>query len=357
MTATDATNSRLPIAVDAMGGDNAPDEIVLGALMAAREGIPVVLAGPAPVIEPILEAGNGTSLIEIADAPDVIPMNETSVRAFLRAKSSSIHVGMNLVKDNRAGAFVSAGNTPAVWTVSRRVLGMLPGVDRPALAAILPRLEGGYTIMLDVGANVDSSPHNLREFAVMGHYYSQAIMGIESPRVGLLSVGEESGKGNELTKSTFEVLGATGLNFGGNAEGSDVFSGRFDVVVTDGFTGNVVLKASEHLAESLMTAIRQELQSSVLGRIGGLLSKPSLRGLKKRVDYAEYGGAPLLGVNGGCLICHGRSDRRAIANAIKAANNFHQLRVNEKIRQMITELHTEERAGGLEDGSGEAGRK
>lgn len=340
------------IVVDAMGGDNAPSEIVAGAVTAARAGASVILTGPAARVEQELEKHQANELIEVVDAPEVIEMDDTSVRSFLRQKNSSIYVGLSLVREGRAGSFVSAGNTPAIWTISRRALGMLPGVDRPALAAIFPRLSGGYTIMLDVGANVDSSPHNLREFAVMGHFFSQTVLGITSPRIGLMSVGEESGKGNELTKSSFKVLEATGLNFGGNAEGSDVFSGKFDVVVTDGFTGNVVLKASEKLAESLMQAIREALQSSFLGTVGGFLARPSLRKLKKRVDYAEYGGAPLLGVAGGCIVCHGRSDARAIANAVHVADDFSRLRVNEKIRAKIVELHTEERAEGLENGSG-----
>ncbi|MBW3565783.1 MAG: phosphate acyltransferase PlsX [Acidobacteria bacterium] len=334
-----------------MGGDHAPEEIVHGAILAATtDQIPVILTGDEAKLRSI--AGSRLSpLIEIVHADEVIAMDDSSIRSILRKRGSSIHVAAGLVTEGRAGAFVSAGNTPAIWTIARRLLRMVEGVDRPALVAVIPRLEG-FTVFLDVGANVDSRPHNLREFAVMGDLYAQTLMGIDNPRIGLLSNGEESGKGNVLTKETFHVLGATGINFAGNAEGNDLFSGDFDVIVTDGFIGNVVLKACESLAESMISAIRQELERSLRGQIGGLLAKPALKGLKKRIDYAEYGGAPLLGVQGGCIICHGRSDRRAIRNAIRVAHDFVALRVNEKIRERIGTLHTEERAEGLDDGSG-----
>ncbi len=340
----------LSIAIDAMGGDHAPHEIVNGAVLAAREhpSLKLILVGREDDVQRELSsAGPVPPGISVLHAPEVVSMDDTALSPLRRKKNSSIRICANLVAEGKASAVVSAGNTGAAWTSARMVMGMIEGVSRPALATVLPRLDG-HTLLLDVGANVEAKPQNLREWAVMAHFYAQMIFGIEQPRVALLSIGEEEGKGNEVTKASFDVLEATGLNFIGNAEGRDIFNGRTDIVVCDGFTGNVVLKASESLAEMFTRALREELMRTTLGKLGGLLAKGAFRNLKKRIDYAEYGGAPLLGVRGGCVICHGRSDRRAIKNAIRVAKDFVENRIDEKIRKKINDLHAEERAEGLE---------
>jgi glycerol-3-phosphate acyltransferase PlsX len=245
------------------------------------------------------------------------------------------------VAEGRANAFVSAGNTGATWTSARAVMGMIEGVSRPALATVLPSIKG-HTLLLDVGANVDAKPNHLREFAVMGHFYAQMLFNIEAPRVGLLSIGEEEGKGNELTKETYRVLKETGLNFIGNAEGRDVYNGNADVVVCDGFIGNVVLKASEALGEFVSTTLREEMTRTWKHKLGGLLAKSAFVGLKKRMDYSEYGGAPLLGVKGGCIVCHGRSNAKAIKNAIRVARDFAINKIDEKIMAKVNDLHKRE---------------
>src|SRR3954453_15825233 len=241
----------------------------------------------------------------------------------------------------RPNAFCSGGNTGATWTGPRAVMGMIEGVSRPALATVLPSIKG-HTLLLDVGPNVDPKPNHLREFAVMGHFYAQMLFGIDAPRVGLLSIGEEEGKGNELTKETYRVLKETGLNFIGNAEGRDVYNGNADVVVCDGFIGNVVLKASEALGEFVSTTLRQEMTRTWKHKLGGLLAKSAFVSLKKRMDYSEYGGAPLLGVKGGCIVCHGRSNAKAIKNAIRVARDFAVNQIDTKIRTKIQDLHTRE---------------
>ena len=241
---------------------------------------------------------------------------------------------------------VSAGHTGASMTSAYKVLGMIEGVSRPALAAILPSTKG-HSVLLDVGANVDTKPAHLREFAVMGHFYAQMILALDAPRVGLLSIGEEEGKGNELTKETFRVLKETGLNFIGNAEGRDIFNGNADVVVCDGFIGNVVLKASEALGEFVSRTLREELTRSTKRKIGALLAQSAFDGLKKRMDYSEYGGAPLLGVRGGCIVCHGRSNAKAIKNAIRVAHDFAVNQIDQKIQERVADLHTREHDSAL----------
>jgi len=218
---------------------------------------------------------------------------------------------------------------------------MIEGVSRPALAAIVPS-SNGHTLLLDVGANVETKPNHLREFAVMGHFYAQMLFGSTDPRIGLLSIGEEEGKGNELTKETYRVLKETGLNFIGNAEGRDVYNGNADVVVCDGFVGNVVLKASEALGEMVNKTLREELTRTFSRKIGALLARGAFDSLKKRMDYSEYGGAPLLGVKGGCIVCHGRSNAKAIKNAVRVAYDFARNRIDEKIRFKVLELHKHE---------------
>src|SRR5437763_6324314 len=332
------------IALDAMGGDHAPQEIVKGALLAAAEySIEVLLVGQEEVVrKELAAAGEATPRnIEVVDAREVVEIDDAAIAPLRRKRNSSIHVCANLVSEGRADAFVSAGNTGATWTSARVVMGMIEGVSRPALAAILPNVKG-HTLLLDVGANVDAKPNHLREFAVMGHFYAQMVFGLESPRVGLLSIGEEEGKGNELTKETYRVLKETGLNFIGNAEGRDVYNGNADVVVCDGFVGNVVLKASEALGEMVNRTLRDELTRTLPRKIGAFLARSAFEGLKKKMDYSEYGGAPLLGVRGGCIVCHGRSSAKAIKNAVRVAYDFARNRIDEKIRSKVVELHAHE---------------
>src|SRR5436190_8860419 len=332
------------IALDAMGGDHAPQEIVKGALLAAAEyPIEVLLVGQEEVIRRELAELGGAQAknIEIVDAREVVEMDDTALAPLRRKRNSSVRVCANLVAEGRADAFVSAGNTGATWTSARAVIGMIEGVSRPALAAILPNAND-HTLLLDVGANVDAKPNHLREFAVMGHFYAQMVFGIEAPRVGLLSIGEEEGKGNELTKEVFRVLKETGLNFIGNAEGREVDIGNAEVVVCDGFIGNVVLKASEALGEMITRTIREELMRNLRRKIGGLLAKNAFDELKARMDYSEYGGAPLLGVKGGCIVCHGRSNAKAIKNALRVAREFSLNRIDEKIQERISDLHSRE---------------
>jgi glycerol-3-phosphate acyltransferase PlsX len=331
------------IALDAMGGDHAPSEVVKGALLAAAEfPVEIILVGLEDVVRKELAAAGPTPRnIDIVDAREVVTMEDTALAPLRRKRNSSVRVCANLVAEGRAQAFVSAGNTGATWTSARAVMGMIEGVSRPALATVVPSLKGN-TLLLDVGANVDAKPNHLREFAVMGHFYAQMLFGMDAPRVGLLSIGEEEGKGNELTKETYRVLKETGLNFIGNAEGRDVYNGNADVVVCDGFIGNVVLKASEALGEFVSTTLREELTRSWKRKIGAFLAQSAFDGLKKRMDYSEYGGAPLLGVKGGCIVCHGRSNAKAIKNAIRVARNFAINHIDEKIRTRVNDLHKRE---------------
>jgi glycerol-3-phosphate acyltransferase PlsX len=340
--------SDVRIALDAMGGDHAPAEVVKGAILAAAEfAVEIILVGQEDVVRRELAAAGGTPRnIEIVDAREIITMEDTALAPLRRKRNSSVRVCANLVAEGRANAFVSAGNTGATWTSARAVMGMIEGVSRPALATVLPSLKG-HTLLLDVGANVDAKPNHLREFAVMGHFYAQMLFNIDAPRVGLLSIGEEEGKGNELTKETYRVLMETGLNFIGNAEGRDVYNGNADVVVCDGFIGNVVLKASEALGEFVSTTLRQEMKRSLRSKIGALLAKSAFDSLKKRMDYSEYGGAPLLGVKGGCIVCHGRSNAKAIKNAIGVARNFAINRIDEKIQAKVGDLHKREHDSSL----------
>ena len=335
------SSTRTRIALDAMGGDHAPREIVKGALLAVAESpVTVILVGKQEVIREHLPA-TPPAEIEIVDAREVVDMDDAPIAPLRRKRNSSIRICANLVAEGKADAFVSAGNTGATWTSAKAVMGMIEGVSRPALAAILPSVKG-HTLLLDVGANVDTKPAHLREFAVMGHFYAQMVFGIDAPRVGLLSIGEEEGKGNELTRETFRVLKETGLNFIGNAEGRDVFNGNADVVVCDGFTGNVVLKAGEALGEFVSKTLREEMTRNPIRKLGGLLARSAFVDLKKRMDYSEYGGAPLLGVKGGCIVCHGRSNAKAIKNAIRVARDFARNRIDAKIRTKITDLHSRE---------------
>lgn len=342
MTANPSTPVR--VAVDALGGDHGPGVVVDGAVAACRElGVAVVLTGPQDTVNAELRrAGGGDLPIRVVDAPHAVGMGEKVTRGTLK-KRSSIQVAVEQVRDGAADAFFSAGNTAACWTIAKLVLGSLEEVDRPALAAVMPSVRG-RTVVLDVGANAHCRARNLEEFAVMGKVYTQRVLHIENPRVGLVSVGEEETKGNDLTKEVHEVLKASQLNFIGNVEGHDLFTGKVDVVVMDGFTGNVVLKASETLANSMMALLREELGRTTRTRIGAWLSYPAFRAIKRRIDPSEVGGAPLLGMKGCCVIGHGKSDAHAIRNGIRTAAEFFRSDVNAAIGAELRSLSRREAA-------------
>jgi glycerol-3-phosphate acyltransferase PlsX len=326
------------IALDAMGGDHAPRAEVEGAILAARElGVRVVLVGIAEQIEAELARLKARGLpLEVANASEVITMTDSPSQAFRRKKDSSLHVAARLVRDGKCDAFVSAGNTGAVMTVARFVLGTLPSVDRPALAAAFPNMKEKVSVILDVGANVDSKPEQIEQFAVMGEIYYRAIFGVKRPRVALLSIGEEEMKGNELTREAFNRLKQKPLNFVGNVEGRDVYRGNVEVIVCDGFIGNVALKISEGVVEIVGAMLKKAIKSSLASQLGYALSKRAFDSFRKRTDYSEYGGAPLLGVRGITVIGHGRSNPNAIKNAIRVAAELCRARVNEKIEQELS---------------------
>lgn len=331
------------IAVDAMGGDNAPHVNVDGAVAAAREfGIASLLVGRAAELTPLLrDSGYTGSDIEIVDAPDVVTMDDPATAAIRKKRNSSIRVAANCVRDGRAEGLVSAGHTGAAMVCGKMVIGTIEGVDRPALATVLPNLTG-HCLLLDVGANPDTKAPHFREFAVMGSIYAELVFGKKAPSIGLMSIGEEDSKGTDRTKEAFKALKETGLNFVGNVEGRDVFNGTVDVIVTDGFTGNVILKVSEALAEMIQNMLREEIKRTLQASVGFLLSKSAFRRFRQRVDYTEYGGAPLLGIKGCVIICHGRSSAKAVKNAIKFAAEFAKQRLAEKIQAQIAELHSRE---------------
>jgi glycerol-3-phosphate acyltransferase PlsX len=331
------------IAVDAMGGDHAPLVNVDGAVAAAREfGIASLLVGRTAELEPLLrDAGYDGPEIEIVEAPEVISMDEPATAAIRKKRNSSIRVAANCVRDGRAQGLVSAGHTGAAMVSAKMVVGTIEGVDRPALATVLPNLTG-HSLLLDVGANPDAKTSHFREFAVMGSIYAELAFGKTKPSIGLMSIGEEDSKGTDRTKEAFKVLKETGLNFIGNVEGRDVFNGTVDVIVTDGFTGNVILKVSEALAEMVENLLREEIKRTLQASVGFLLSKAAFRRFKQRLDYSEYGGAPLLGVKGCVIICHGRSSAKAVKNAIRFAAEFSRQNLAEKIQGQIAELHSRE---------------
>ena len=326
------------IALDAMGGDHAPRAEVEGAILGARElGVRVLLVGIERDIRQELDRHGYRDLpMEIVPATEVVAMTDSPAQAFRRKRDSSLHVAARLVRDGKADALVSAGNTGAVMTVARFVLGTLPSVDRPALAGAFPNMKDKVSVILDVGANVDSKPEHLEQFGVMGDIYYRAIWGVKRPRVALLSIGEEESKGNELTREAAARLKQAPLNFVGNVEGRDVFRGNVDVVVCDGFIGNIALKLSEGLAEHITGMLKKAIKSSLTSQIGYALSKRAFDAFRKRTDYSEYGGAPLLGVRGVTVIGHGRSNPNAIKNAIRVAAELCRARVNEKIEQELS---------------------
>jgi glycerol-3-phosphate acyltransferase PlsX len=326
----------MKIAVDAMGGDGGVPVNVEGAIAAAREyGLDVVLVGDQTIIERELARHRvGKLPITVRHASQVVEMGEQPSHALRRKRDSSMRVAASLVRDGEASAFISAGNTGAAMAIAMFTMGVLPGVDRPAIAVVLPN-KRGRTILLDVGANIDPKPWHLAQYAVMGHIYARDILGAVEPRVGLLSVGEEEGKGNELVREVFKRLEESPINFVGNVEGRDLFNGNADVVVTDGFTGNVCLKVSESLADMLIHFLREEMSRSLSTKLAALLVRPAFRRLWKRVDYTETGGAPLLGINGACIIGHGASPARAVKNGIRTAAEWVKADVNGHIRSAL----------------------
>jgi glycerol-3-phosphate acyltransferase PlsX len=271
-------------------------------------------------------------------ASEVITMTDSPAQAFRRKKDSSAHVAARLVRQGEADALVSAGNTGALMTVARFVLGTLPSVQRPALAAPFPTSRGGVAVLIDAGANVDSKVGHLLQFAVMGEIYYRAIFGTRRPKVALLSIGEEESKGNELTKEAYYRLKDLPLNFVGNVEGRDVFSGSVDVIVCDGFTGNVALKISEGVAQHITTVLKKALKSTISSQVGYVLSRSAYEEFRRKIDYSEYGGAPLLGIRGVAIIGHGRSNANAIKNAVRVAGEFTHAQVNERIERELSSL-------------------
>jgi phosphate acyltransferase len=333
----------ITIAVDAMGADRAPKPEIEGAILAARQcDVRVLLVGQQEVVSAELahhpEAAGLP--IEVVHASEFIGMDEKAAQAVKTKRDSSMRVGLRLVKDGSASGFVTAGNTGAAMVTAKMVLGVIPGVDRPALAMVFPTAANTATIMLDVGANVDCKPQNLQQFAIMGDIYFRSIFSgrfptANNPRVGLLSVGEEETKGNELTHEAFQLIKPLALNFLGNVEGRDLYNGRADVIVCDGFVGNVALKVSEGLVEAVRAILKDALHSSLTRQMGYLLSRAAFQDFKKRLDYSEYGGAPLLGVKGVAIVSHGSSNGTAIKNAIRVAAEFARSGLNQMIEEKI----------------------
>ncbi len=330
----------ITIAVDAMGGDHAPRPEVEGAVVAAREfGVRILLVGIAAELKKELAKHSHRGLpIEIVPASEIITMHDSPSQAFRKKKDSSAHVAAKLVRSGQADALVSAGNTGAVMAVARFGLGTLPSVDRPALAAPFPTARGGTAVLLDVGANVDSKPAHLVQFAVMGEIYYRAIFGTRRPKVALLSIGEEEMKGNELTREAHSRLKQSALNFVGNVEGREIFGGSVDVIVCDGFIGNIALKISEGVAQHIVGLLKDALQSTLSSQVGYVLSRKAYQNFRKKIDYSEYGGAPLLGVRGVTVIAHGSSNAHAIKNAIRVATELVRGGVNDKIEQELSTL-------------------
>ncbi|MCL1926893.1 MAG: phosphate acyltransferase PlsX [Syntrophorhabdaceae bacterium] len=328
----------MKIAVDAMGGDHAPREVVRGAVQAFQEsGYSVILVGQESRVREELSAIGGfpDKGIEIVHASEVVEMCDAPSVALRKKKDSSIRVGLSLVAEGKADAFVSAGNSGAVMAGGLLILKKIPGVDRPAITATIPAPYGPI-VLIDAGANVDCKPEHLLQFAYMGEAYARRFIGITNPRIAVVSIGEEDSKGTDLTRETCELVRHTSLRFVGNAEGRDFFSGKADVFICDGFVGNVVVKTMEGMAQALGPFLKTEIDKSLLAKAGMLLANGAIRNMRKRLDYAEYGGAPLLGVRGGVMICHGASDQKAIKNAIRAAGAMAGFRLDEEIARSIS---------------------
>jgi phosphate acyltransferase len=332
------------IALDVMGGDFAPDSTLQGAREAleAWPGLQLFLVGNEAVIRPALARHGFTPELlartEVVHASQTVVMEDKATCILKEKKDSSIRVAAQLVREGRAHGVVSMGHTGAAMVASSLVIGKLEGVDRPALASVLPNMKGTPTVLLDVGANVDSRAEHIAQFAVMGSVYAEEVLGLERPRVGILSVGEEEGKGTDVTKEASAMLRQMDIRFDGNAEGRDIWNGNFDVIACDGFVGNVVLKSSESLAEGIISGLRESFMATALTRFAGLLAKPAMKSFKKKLDYSEYGGAPLLGVKGVSIIGHGRSDAKAVRNAIRAALRAAEHRLHERIQERVALL-------------------
>lgn len=333
----------MKVVVDAMGGDHAPHEIVKGTVTAVKQyGVEVILVGDEQEIRRELESCGGNKLdkIEVVHAEQKVEMDDSPSQILRTKRNSSIHQGLRLVKQGDGAAFFSAGNTGAVMACAKMILKTLPGIDRPAIAAVMPTIKGA-TVMCDVGANVDCKIMNYVQFALMANAYAKLVMEKDSPTVGLMSVGEEDVKGNDITKSVFKFLQELGnenvINFRGNVEGKDVFKGTSDVIVVDGFAGNVALKVSESAGWYVSQMLKRELKSSLLSRLGALLLLPALKRIKKAADHSEYGGAPLLGVNGVCIIGHGSTNDVAVKYSIKMAHDLAEKRLNDMIEESVTE--------------------
>ncbi len=326
----------LKIAVDAMGGDNAPEAEVAGAVAACRQwGCQVVLVGETDKLQAELSKHQIDGLhIDIQHASEVVGMDDSASDAVRKKKDSSIRVAYDLVKRGDAAAVVSAGNSGATMAAGMAVLKRVKGIERPAIATLLPTLQG-QTMVLDMGANVDCKPSHLLQFAIMGSIYAEHVLGKAKPKVGLLSNGEEEKKGNDLTRETHLLLKKADLNYIGSVEGGDIYNGRVDVVVCDGFVGNVLLKVSEGLAVAISTMLRREIEGRFLAKIGYLLSRPAFQSFKKKINPAEYGGAPLLGIAGTGIICHGSSDPVAISIAIRQAGEYAKIRIEEKLAELL----------------------
>lgn len=328
----------MQIALDAMGGDYGSEELIAGALLAVRQtGLSVSLVGNESLLNKHLDIlapdSKTAKLVKIVHSSQVVDMNEHPVDAIRKKKDASIMVAFDLVRQGEADAVVSAGNSGATLAAASRKLGRLEGISRPGIASIFPTLKKPVVLM-DIGANVDCRPQHLFQFGVMASAFSR-INDVSNPRVGLLSIGEEIGKGNSLIKETYPLLEKSSLNFIGNVEGRDVFQGEVDVIVCDGFVGNVCLKVSEGLAEAAMQMLRDEIVKSIPAKIGYLLARHAFKAFKKRVDYAEYGGAPLLGINGIGIICHGKSSSHAIKNAILEAAKMAKGNINKDILESL----------------------
>ncbi len=321
------------IAVDAMGGDNAPSVVVEGALMAAREfGYDIVLVGDNDSIQKELFKRERKShhCISVCHSTEIIGMNEPAALSVRRKRDASINVGARLLRDGNVDAFVSAGNTGAVVCAVALRLGLLKGVQRPGIGLIYPTLKD-LCVLIDVGANINPKPEHLLQYAIMGDVLQRYLFNKKEVKVGLLNVGEEEAKGTDFIKETHRLLNSSNIKFVGNVEGGDIYTGEYDVIACDGFVGNVVLKVSESLAQTLSIFLKRKLRQGLLTQLGALLSLPAFNALKKEIDYSEYGGAPLLGVNGVCIICHGGSSAKAIKNAIREAAEFVKLQVNQHI--------------------------
>ncbi len=333
----------IDIVLDAMGSDKAPEPEIRGAILATRLlDVRVHLVGPEELLRPKLReclkaySKQNRPPVFLVQASEWISMDDKAALAVRSKRDSSMRVALKMVREGRAAGFVTAGNTGAAMATAKMVLGSLAGIDRPALATSLPTTTGSPCVLLDVGANVDSDPENLVQFAVMGHVFAKNVLRVNNPRLGLLSIGEEDGKGNSLTRDTLPLLRELkGVNFIGNVEGRDLFNGRCDVAVCDGFVGNVALKTCEGTAKLLSVSLRESLKSTVTSQVGALLSKKAFTAFKKRLDYSEYGGAQLLGVRGPCIVGHGSSNERAIMNGIRIAAEFAHAEVNSGIEAAL----------------------